>query len=140
VQVAAGVAAAAALFVGMVGTALGETFDPRPAGVVASSPDYEIMSYRIPVFFRSDVIALRLRSRAGLASREGRTDLACFASRESGAGVEWLFDRATFVDGNELRIFTKDGRVWPIRFDAKTLSAETKLDRCTNAPDPVGAD
>ncbi|KKK00531.1 hypothetical protein LQ51_21330 [Micromonospora sp. HK10] len=82
-------------------------------------------------------MVLRLQSREGIASREGIEDLACFIEESSGAGPDWLFGRASFVDNDEVAVSAKDGSSWRIRFDTKTLSAVNPVDKCTDAPDPA---
>ncbi|MGI5238605.1 hypothetical protein [Dactylosporangium sp. CA-139066] len=109
--------------------------DLSEASVVATSVKFEIVSYRSAGFFSSDTIVLRLRTREGIASREGRDDLACFITPESGAGPEWLFGRAEVTGKDEIAVFAKDGTMWRIRFNARTLSAVEPLDRCRDAPD-----
>ena len=37
-------------------------------------------------------------------------------------------------------VVAKDGTTWEVRFDPHTLRPANPVDRCTDAPDPVGAD
>jgi hypothetical protein len=133
-QVVAALVAVAALLAGMAAGNL-SFLGVSDSSVVARSADFEIVSYRSPVLFSSDRIVLRLRTRDGLASREGTADLACFITPESGAGPEWLFGRAEVTGKDRIAAVAKDGTTWPIRFDARTLSAVEPLDRCHDAPD-----
>lgn len=135
-QVAAAVVAAMALCSGLLVTWMEQTFGVSGESVVASSPEFKLVSYHRPVLFRSGDIVLRVQSREGLASRESGQDLACFIDA-SGLGPEWLFDRASFTGAGEITVFTKDGTRWQARFDTTTLSPVQPLDRCTNAPDPM---
>jgi hypothetical protein len=114
---------------------LDDMFALSDGKVVATSAQFEVVSYRASGLFGSDTVVLRLRTRQGLTSREGSADIACFISPRSGAGPEWLFGRADVTGNDEVAVVTKDGTRWPIRFDARTLSAADPLDRCTNAPD-----
>ncbi|MFG2041677.1 hypothetical protein [Dactylosporangium sp. NPDC048998] len=132
-QAAAALVAAVALFLGMLGYSMGDALSDE--SVVATSADFKVVSYRSPGFFSSDRIVLRVRTREGLTSREGSENLACFIDQTSGAGPEWLFDRASFTGNDEIAVFAKDGTMWRIRFNTRTLSALGPLDRCTEAPD-----
>ncbi|MFF4893584.1 hypothetical protein [Micromonospora chersina] len=104
---------------------------------MATSPDFRLVSYRLPGVASSDNVLLRLQSREGIASRESIEDLACFMVERSGAGPEWLLGRAAFVDTDEIALSAKDGTTWRIRFDTKSLSPMSSVDRCTDAPDPA---
>jgi len=84
-------------------------------------------------------------------SYEGDTAIACFIEDSSGAGPPWLFDHASsspassasrpFLTGGDIvQIVAKDGATWEVRFDPHTLRPANPVDRCTDAPDPVGAD
>lgn len=97
--------------------------------VVTTSADLAVVSY-----WSGDVRMLRLRTREGLPSREGTANVACFAARASGVGPAWTFGRAEVTGRDEITAFTDDGTAWPIRFDRRTLSAASPLDRCTGAP------
>ncbi len=66
---------------------------------------------------------------------EGGDNVACFIASTSGAGPEWLFDRAEVTGHDEITVVAKDGTTWRIHFSARTLSAAYPLDRCTDAPD-----
>ncbi|MEU1840295.1 hypothetical protein [Micromonospora chersina] len=110
---------------------------PYRKAVVATSPDFRLVSYRLPGLFSSDSVLLRLQSREGIASRESIDSLACFMEETSGAGPEWLFGRAIFVDNDEIALSAKDGTTWRVRFHTKTLSSVNPVDRCSDAPDPA---
>ncbi|MCI4066072.1 hypothetical protein MRQ36_27410 [Micromonospora sp. R77] len=127
------VVAAAGLLLSMV-PQFGQTYQDA---VVATSPDFKLVSYRWPGFFSSDKVLLRLQSREGIASRESIDSLACFMAAASGTGPAWLFGRARFLDDGEIALSAKDGTTWRIRFDTKTLSPVNPVDRCTDAPDPA---
>ncbi|WP_346537634.1 hypothetical protein [Micromonospora sp. DPT] len=131
-QTVAAVVGAAALLL-----SIGPQFGPYRDAVVATSPNFRLVSYRLPGFFSSDSVLLRLQSREGIASRESSESLACFMEESSGAGPEWLFGRASFVDNDEIALSAKDGTTWRVRFDTKTLSSVNPVDRCTDAPDPA---
>jgi hypothetical protein len=133
-QAVAALITVAALFLGWAAHTL-RFSDFTERSVVANSADIEIVSYRSAGFFRSDTIVLRLRTRDGITSREGTADLACFIVPESGAGPEWLFDRADVTGKDEIAVTAKDGTVWRIRFNDRTLTAVEPLDRCGDAPD-----
>ena len=132
----AAVVAAAALLLGLLGS-LGPRFEPYRDAVVATSPNFKLVSYRSPGLFSSGSVLLRLQSREGIASREAIEDLACFIEESSGAGPEWLFGRASFVDNDEIALSAKDGTTWRIRFNMKTLLSMNPVNRCTDAPDPA---
>jgi hypothetical protein len=134
-QAAAAVVAAVASGMGALVYVQGDMFMVSEESVVATSAEFELVSYRSPVFLRSDEIVLRLRTRDGLASREGTEDLACFSVPTSGAGPEWLFDRASFTGNDEIAVVAGDGTMWQIRFNTRALSTVNSLDRCTAAPD-----
>lgn len=136
-QMAVAVVAAAALFSGLLAEYLDDMFEVSGESVVATSPDFNLVSYRSPMLFHAGNIVLRVQSRQGLASREGSEDLACFIEASSGADPEWLFDRAAFTGSDEITVFAKDGRMWQIRFDTQTLAPVNPLDKCTDAPDPA---
>lgn len=133
-QVVAALVTVVALCLGMAAQSPGFS-DFSEESVVATSADFEIVSYRSAGFFSSDTIVLRLRTREGVASREGTADLACFIVPESGAGTEWLFGRAEVTGKDEIAVVAKDGTMWRIRFNDRTLSAVGPLDRCRDAPD-----
>jgi hypothetical protein len=119
-QAAAALIAAAALCLGTLDHGL-DMFALSGGSVVAASADFEVVSYRSPGFFSSDMVVLRLRTRDGIASREGRDDVACFISPTSGAGPQWLFDRAEVTGDDEIAVVAKDGTTWRIRFSTRTL-------------------
>ncbi|MGR6316836.1 hypothetical protein Q2K19_08825 [Micromonospora soli] len=135
-QAVVAVVAVAALLLGLL-ESLGPRVGASRDAVVATSPNFRLVSYRSPGFFSSGSVLLRLQSREGIASREGSESLACFIEASSGAGPEWLFGRASFVDNDEVALSAKDGTTWRVRFDTKTLSSVNRVDRCTDAPDPA---
>jgi hypothetical protein len=94
---------------------------PSGRGTVASSDGYEVVAYQQPVPFRSDVLALVIRRRAGLFSRDG-DEVACFMAPGAGVGPEWKFAHARFVAKDRIELSTLDG---------------SKSNRCTHAPDPA---
>jgi hypothetical protein len=75
----------------------------------------------------------RRRSREGLASREGRADIACFVVPSSGAGPEWFFGRAEFTARDEVAVYTQDGTMSRIRVDPGPCPPPS---RSTAAPAP----
>jgi hypothetical protein len=99
--------------------------------VVASTTGYEVIQYNSPTLYRIDSVVLRLRSRAGLASREGAVDLACFAVPGPGIATSSIFDGASFLDSGRVELRTRDGMRWIVAFDGKTLRPVNRLDRCT---------
>ncbi|MEU4680345.1 hypothetical protein [Micromonospora sp. NPDC023737] len=133
-QTVAATVATAATLVGLLGSVF-----PLPEesndGVVAKSPTFRLVSYRSPRFFGSGRVLLKLQSREGIGSREGSRSLACFIEESSGAGPGWLFGRADFVGNDEIVLSAKDGTTWRVRFDTKTLTSVSPVDRCTDAPD-----
>jgi hypothetical protein len=138
--VALGVTAAFVLLACCGSAALSDFSRETDGSVVATSSRYEVVSYHRSNLFASDDIVLHLRTRNGLASYEAGYDLACFISDVSGADPEWLFDSASFGSDDTVLVTAKDGRTWPVRFDPSTLRPANPVDRCTDAPDPVGAD
>ncbi|WP_146605682.1 hypothetical protein [Micromonospora craterilacus] len=134
-ETVAAVVAATALLLSLLGSLA--RFEPDYwDSVVATSPDFRLVSYRSPGLFSSGSVLLRLQSREGLASREGSEDLACFIEEISGSDPEWQFGRARFVENDEIELSAKDGTTWLIRFYPRTLSPVNPVDRCTDAPDP----
>jgi len=129
--------AVAALGVGVVVRLL-PVGDPSSPSVVATSAGLSVVSYRSPGLFRSDAVVLRLRTREGLASREGTADIACFLVPSSGAGPEWLFGGAEFTGRDEVAVHARDGTTWRIRVDPRKLTAAGPVDRCSGAPDIMG--
>lgn len=133
---AAGVAAAIMALFCWGDALLVSSFGERNGSTVATSGEYEVVRYRTPRFLDSsgDVV-LHLRSRNGLASYESGADLACFIDDSSGAGPEWLFDRASLTPDDTVQVTAKDGTTWLVRFDPHTLLPVNPIDRCTDAPD-----
>jgi hypothetical protein len=108
---------------------------PTERGVVATSPAFEVVAYQGPVLFRSDVLVLRVRNRAGLLSREGG-EIACFMAPGTPVGSSWLLDQTRFTAPDRLRVSAADGTTWWLTFDTRSLNVAEELDRCTTAPDP----
>ncbi len=115
-------------------------FGESGGSTVAVSAQHKVIQYLRPNLFSSGDVVLRLRSHRGLLSYEGDTAIACFIEESSGAGPEWLFDHASLTVGGAVNIVAKDGTSWEVRFDPHTLRPANPVDRCTDAPDPVGAD
>lgn len=138
-QVAAGLVAFAALCV-QAYVLMGFSFlSPSQESVAATSADFRLVVYRSPTLFGPDTLVLRLQSREGLASREGRENLACFIAPESDLGPEWRFDRAGFTGSDEVLVSTEDGTRWRIRFNRQTLLPVNPIDRCPKTPaEPFG--
>lgn len=124
------VVAAVALLNGLLGSAVPHPFEAARGSVVATSPSHRVVTYED--YF--GVTALRVQSRDGWASREGRTDLACFVGDSSEAAPGGVFDGAAFVGPNEIEVVTEDGRAWRLRFNPATLAPESMLDRCHYRP------
>lgn len=80
------------------------------------------------------VRALRIQSRAGLLSREGPTDVACFPYSGSNGPWDFLFERVAFVGNNEIEVVTTSlfpnerwlDQATRVRFDPETLEAESR--------------
>jgi hypothetical protein len=108
---------------------------PAERGTVATSAAFQAVAYEEPVVFRSNVLVLRIRTRAGSLSREG-TEVACFMAPGTGVGPEWLLGHARFSAYDQLEISTVDGTIRTLTFDTHTLNVSTELDRCSQAPDP----
>ncbi len=134
IQVVAGLLAFAAVGVQTYVLAFSGLWSPSRESVAATSSNFRIVVYRSPTLFGPDTFVLRLQSREGLASRNGRRDLACFIAPEYDLGPKWHFDRARFTGSNEVQIFAEDGTVWQIRFNGQTLMPIDPVDRCTKAP------
>jgi hypothetical protein len=122
------------------GAMLNAAFGESDRSTVAVSANYVVVQYVRSGVFNSDDVVLRLRSRRGLLSYEGDADIACFIAESSGAGPEWLFDHASLTTAAVVQVVAKDGTTWDIGFDPHTLRPVNPVDRCTNAPDPIGAD
>jgi len=137
VRVVAALIAVAALGAGVLVRLLPVDRPTSPA-VAATSADLSVVSYRSPGLFRSDAVVLRLRTREGLASREGTADIACFIVPSSGAGPEWVFGRVEFTGRDEVAVHARDGTMWRIRVDPRKLTAAEPVDRCSGAPDIMG--
>ena len=96
--------------------------------VVAVSPggSFEVVVLRSFAFMTGFEI-LRIRSRAGLRSREADQDLACFATPFDPVGPEDTFDTARFLSDHEVEVRTETGEPWTTSFDPHTLLAVSTL-------------
>src|SRR5215472_7025810 len=83
-------------------------------------PGFELIWYQQPVFLGPNVLVLRLRSRAGLLSRNG-DEVACFAAPDAAVGPEWRFGHARFTAANQVEVSAADGTTWSIPFDSRSL-------------------
>ncbi|REF96436.1 hypothetical protein DFJ67_2418 [Asanoa ferruginea] len=105
-----------------------DRLEPRVTEVVALSPDgsFEVVLLR---YFEpmSGFDVLRIRSQAGLFSREGDQDLACFVAPFDRLGPEDTFGTARFLSDHQIEIRTEAGQPWTTRFDPHTLLAASTL-------------
>lgn len=138
--VAVSIPAALVAFVCCAGAMLSGVAGEIGGTTVTTSAGYEVVQYDRPSLFASADVVLHLRTRNGLMSYEGGVDLACFIEDSSGAGPEWLFDHASLTADDAVQVTAKDGTTWQVRFDPRTLRPANPVDRCTDAPDPVGED
>ncbi|MFD0585097.1 hypothetical protein [Dactylosporangium darangshiense] len=107
---------------------------PVSTTVLAVAPGgrFELVDVRYSDFgFVRDV--LRIRSRAGLRSRESAQVLACFRrSYEEQAAPDRVLRSARFVDDTRVELAARDGVAWTTTFDPRTLVAAATLPRgCT---------
>ncbi|MEU6078706.1 hypothetical protein [Micromonospora sp. NPDC047074] len=102
--------------------------EPHSTEVVALSPggSFEVVLLRYREFMAGFDI-LRIRSRAGLRSREANQDLACFATPFDGSPPEGTFDSAWFMSDHEIEVRTESGQPWRTLFDPHTLLAASTL-------------
>ncbi|MGY0004230.1 hypothetical protein [Micromonospora sp. I033] len=100
----------------------------RDTEVAALSPggSFEVVLLRYRGFMTGFDI-LRIRSRAGLTSREANQDLACFATPFDGLPPDGTFDSARFLSDHEIEVRTESGQPWTTRFDPHTLLATSTL-------------
>ncbi|MER7439860.1 hypothetical protein [Micromonospora avicenniae] len=98
------------------------------AQVVAVSPagSFEVVLLHYPAFIAGFDV-LRIRSRAGLRSREANQDLACFATPFDPVGPEDTFGTARFLSEHEIEVRTEAGQRWTTRLDPRTLLAVSTL-------------
>ncbi|MDZ5447288.1 hypothetical protein U2F26_32040 [Micromonospora sp. 4G57] len=96
--------------------------------VVAVSPggSFEVVLLQ-PRDFMTGFAILRIRSRAGLGSREANQDLACFATPFDRVGPEETFGTARFLSDHEIEVRTEAGQSWTTWFDPHTLLAVSTL-------------
>jgi hypothetical protein len=118
---------------GLLARAVGAS--PTERGVVAATDAFQLVAYHKPVFLGSDRVVLRLRSRAGLLSREG-SDIACFAAPGAGVDPASLFGEASFDGHDQVRVATADGATWWLTFDERSLNVARPLDHCAAASPP----
>ena len=133
-QVAQAMTGLFAVIVGAVGLVLQivQQGSPRQPEVVATGTDVQVVAWRHDDITR-DYRLLRLRTRAGLLSRDGTADVACFLD-EGDFHPGWTFASAT-VTGDLVVARTADGQEWRVKFDPATLRPSTPaIDRCAGAP------
>ncbi|MFB9176655.1 hypothetical protein ACFFX1_00760 [Dactylosporangium sucinum] len=96
--------------------------------IVAVSPDgrFELAVRHYPVFMR-ELDVYRLRSRAGLLSRESRDDVACFAFPFDPLGPADTFASARFPDNATVEIRTEANVSWTTGFDPHSLAVPARL-------------
>lgn len=109
---------------------------PTGRGTVATSPDFKVVAYQGHVLFRSDILVLRVQTRAGLLSREGG-EVACFMAPGTAVPPSWLFGQARFTAPDQVQVSAADGTTWWLTFDTGSLNVTRELDRCSTAPDPA---
>jgi hypothetical protein len=96
--------------------------------VVAVAPggSFEVVVLHYPAVLTGFDV-LRIRSRAGLRSREADQDLACFATPFDPVGPEDTFDTARFLSDHEVEVRTEAGERWRTTFNPHTLLAVSTL-------------
>lgn len=96
--------------------------------VVAISPDerFELVVVRYWAL-TSHVDIVRIRSRAGLSSREVNQDLACFAVPFDPVGPEDTFANARFSARQKIEVRTEAGKPWTATFDPHTMLADATV-------------
>jgi len=109
---------------------------PTERDTVATSADFKVVAYQGHVLFRSDILVLRVQTRAGLLSREG-DEVACFMAPGTPVPSSWLFDQARFTAPDQVQVSAADGTTWWLTFDTRSLKVTEELDRCSTAPDPA---
>jgi hypothetical protein len=132
---AAGLVALLAFWSGIAVLTALPTSGPTERGVIATSAGFKVVAYQEEVLFRSDVLVLRVQTRAGLLSREGGA-IACFMAPGVAVSSSWLFGQARFSAPNQLAVSAADGTTWSLTFDQGSLNVANELDRCSGAPDP----
>ncbi|GAA2326736.1 hypothetical protein [Dactylosporangium salmoneum] len=106
--------------------------EPREVSVLGVSPDgrFELVDEHYSVMFMTAVERVRLRSRAGLASRASDQVLGCFEYQTDDArSPSLVLSSARFVGGTEVEIVSGDGVAWTTTFDPETLVAASTLAR-----------
>ncbi|MFC4020791.1 hypothetical protein ACFOW4_23000 [Micromonospora sp. GCM10011542] len=93
---------------------------------LSSGGSFEVVLLHYPEFMTGFDV-LRIRSRAGLRSREANQDLACFATPFDGLGSEGTFSTARFLSDHEIEVRTEAGQPWTTRFDPRTFLAVSTL-------------
>jgi hypothetical protein len=91
--------------------------------VVAVSPGGAFDLVVVGYIDFNKVEIVRVRSRAGLASREADQDLACFAYVLGDLESETTFESARFVGEHGVEVRTEAGEPWTTTFDPNTLLA-----------------
>lgn len=138
VYVVAGLVAVPAFGLGLAFAVIWAAYggDSGERATVATNPDFEVVAYQERVRFRSEVLVLRVRTRAGLLSREGG-EIACFMAPGTAVGSSWLFGQARFTASDQLQISAADGTTYWLTLDTRSLNVPDELDRCSTAPDPA---
>ncbi|MGI5236876.1 hypothetical protein [Dactylosporangium sp. CA-139066] len=133
---AAALLLAAALCVGgvQVSAVYGLSTDgaPRSTTVLAVSPGggFEVVDLQYDAGFTYVRDVLRIRSRAGLRSRESAQALACFGRPvEQQAEPADVLRSARFLDDGTVEVVTGDGGAWTTQFDPHTMLAAATLQR-----------
>ncbi|GAA3272138.1 hypothetical protein GCM10020218_015300 [Dactylosporangium vinaceum] len=106
--------------------------DRGPAQVAAVSPSgrYELVAFRGSALFGGHQQVIRVRSRAGLGSREAGENLACFMSIDDGwPAPDKVLSGVRFTGETAVEVTTKDGATWQTSFDPGTLLAVSRLSK-----------
>ncbi|MEV6927756.1 hypothetical protein AB0M46_25095 [Dactylosporangium sp. NPDC051485] len=120
--------------IGWANQSLGDP-EPRKITVLGVSPDgrFELVDEYSAVMFFTAVERVRLRSRAGLASRASGQALACFQHQTDDArSPSRVLRSARFVGATEVEVVSGDGVAWRTTFDPGTLVAASTLARGCN--------
>jgi len=72
----------------------------------------------------------RLRSRAGLLSRESPRELACMADWAGSSQIK--VSQVRFTSDREVDLHTSDGAAWTIAFDPRSLTPAHKVSNCVD--------
>jgi hypothetical protein len=130
---------AVAVAVAPAGGSLVSFFAPvthGPAHVVALSADGRLEVAWMGVADDSDsgAVEYRIRSRAGLLSRESTRELACMADWSGSSHI--MANEVRFTGDREVELRTSDGALWTIAFDPRTLTPARTLSNCTDGDTP----